>query len=803
MRTLKKVLLGLLVFLVVLAAGVGGALVYLVRHSFPQTDGTISVPGLQAEVRVLRDEWGIPQIYAQNNHDLFFAQGYVHAQDRFWQMEFWRRIGMGRLAEILGDSALESDQFLRTMGFARVAEEEMRLMDSQTRSILQAYADGVTAYIQQRKGRLGIEFTLLGLTGVKFDPEPWTPVHTLTWAKVMAYDLGGNMDEEIIRTELLRKFGSEAVQQLMPTYPYDQPVVVPTGVAWENVDTSLLAVLDGVNQFASRTLVGTGSNNWTVSGSKTVTGMPLLANDPHLAIQMPSIWYEIGLHGGDFDVVGASFPGAPGVIIGHNQHIAWGVTNLGPDCQDLFVEKVNPANPNQYEFEGEWRDIQVIEEDIYVAGQAEPETLLVRITHHGPIVNGVMGPLHGTTALQWTALQPNTLFRAVLRLDLATNFDEFRDALSEWDIAAQNFVYADTEGNIGYQSTGKVPIRAAGDGLMPVPGDTGEYEWTGYIPFEALPYLYNPPQGFIVTANNAVVDEHYPYLISLEWSSGYRAARITELLQAKAKLSVADIQAIQADTLSLPAEDFMPYLLELTPESLELGQAIEILRDWDYRSDRDSAGAAIYGAVITHLVRDTYLDEMGINIFKDYLRSAPLVTVALLDGMSNPEWRWFDDARTAQVVETRGDILLRALEDAVDDLTMRISPDMPRWKWGDVHTATFRNQSLGESGIGPIEKLLNRGPLPVNGTAEVVNNTPFSVADAYEITALPSYRQIIDLSDFRNSVSMHTTGQSGHTYNKHYDDMIPMWRDVKLHPMLWTPEQVEQAAVDTLVLEPQ
>ncbi len=541
MKTFKKVLLGLLIFFVVLAGGVGGALVYLVRHNFPQTSGSISVPGLQAEVRVLRDEWGVPHIYAQNNHDLFFAQGYIHAQDRFWQMEFWRRIGMGRLAEILGESALESDQFLRTVGFARVAEEEVRRMDAETLSILQAYADGVTTYIQQRKGRLGLEFTLLGLTGVKFEPEPWTPVHTLTWAKVMAYDLGGNMDSEIIRTELLRKFGEDAVQQLMPAYPYEHPVIVPTGVAWENVDTSLLAVLDEVNQFASRTVVGTGSNNWTISGQKTVTGMPILANDPHLSIQMPSIWYEIGLHGGDFDVVGASFPSAPGVIIGHNRHIAWGVTNLGPDVQDLFVEKINPNNPNQYEFQGEWRDMQVIEEYIRVAGQAEPEKLTVRITHHGPIVNGVMGPLHGTTALQWTALQPNTLFRAVLELDRARNWDEFRDALSKWDIAAQNFVYADIEGNIGYQSTGKIPIRASGDGLMPVPGHTGEYDWTGYIPFEDLPYRFNPPEGFIVTANNAVVDEQYPHLIALEWASGFRAARITELIQSKEKLSVADM----------------------------------------------------------------------------------------------------------------------------------------------------------------------------------------------------------------------------------------------------------------------
>lgn len=801
MRPLKKALLGILVFLVVLALVLGGGGVYLVRRNFPQTSGTLVVPGLQAEVRVLRDKWGIPHIYAQNNHDLFFAQGYVHAQDRMWQMEFWRRIGMGRLAEILGKSALESDKFLRTVGFARVAEEELRQMDPTTRQILQAYADGVTAYLEQRKGRLGIEFTLLGLTGAKFEPEPWSPIHSLTWAKVMAYDLGRNMNTEIVRVLLLKKFGEDAVQQLLPAYRPDHPVIVPTGVAWQDVDTSLLAVLDEVDRYTGREVLGTGSNNWVIAGSKTTTGAPLLANDPHLSIQMPSIWYEIGLHGGDFDVVGASFPGAPGVIIGHNRYIAWGVTNLGPDCQDLFVEKINPNNPNQYEFQGQWRDMQVVEEEIRVAGQSEPVRLTVRITHHGPIVDDVLGPLPTGTALRWTALEPNTLFQAVVKLDLARNWDEFRNALREWDIAAQNFVYADVQGNIGYQSTGKWPIRAKGDGLMPVPGHTGEYEWLGYVPFEEMPYLFNPAQGFVVTANNAVVDEKYPYLVSLEWGSGYRAARITEMIQAKATLSAEDIQAMHADTLSLGAKEVLPYFLSLKPQAQELRQALEILRGWDYRFDKDSAGAAIFGAALLHLVRDTYLDEMGASIFKQYFASSSMTTVALIKGLEDATWPWFDDKRTAQV-ETRDDTLLRALKHAVDDLTKRLGPDMPRWKWGSVHTAIFRNQSLGQSGIAPIEALLNRGPVPVNGAGEVVNNTPFNIMRPYEVSVLPSYRQIVDLADWTRSQSMHTTGQSGHTYHKHYADMILHWRDVTYHPMLWTAEQVEQAAVDTLVLKP-
>jgi len=337
--------------------------------------------------------------------------------------------------------------------------------------------------------------------------------------------------------------------------------------------------------------------------------------------------------------------------------------------------------------------------------------------------------------------------------------------------------------------------------LMPVPGHTGEYEWTGYVPFEEMPYRYNPAQGFLVTANHAVVDDEYPYLVSLEWSNGDRAARITEMIQAKAKLSAEDIRDIQADTLSLSAKKILPYFLSLNPQPQELREALGILGRWDFRYDKDSPGAAIFGAAVTHLFRDTYLDEMGINIFKDYFGSSSMVGVAIQKGLEDPNWPWFDDKRTA-AVETREDILLRALKDGVDDLTKRLGPDMPKWKWGAVHTATFRNQSLGKSGIAPVEMILNRGPIPVNGAGDVVLSTPFDPTRPYEIILLPSQRQIVDLSDFAKSLSMHTTGQSGHAYNKHYGDMIPYWRDVKYHPMLWTPQLVEQNAVDTLILRP-
>ncbi|RLC87289.1 MAG: penicillin acylase family protein [Chloroflexi bacterium] len=808
MRTLLRVLLALLVILLVMGLVGSGYGFVTVRRSWPQTDGRIRAEGLQAEVTIIRDSWGIPHIYASNTHDLFFAQGYVHAQDRFWQMEFWRRIGSGRLAEILGESALDSDRFIRTLGWHRTAARELELLGEEERAVLEAYAEGVNAYIFTHRGRLGLEFTLLGLTGVEFEPEPWTPFNTITWAKVMAWDLGGNRSDELLRAHIAARLGTPAVAELMPPYPDDYPVIVPhplTGATLEAVPEAAF------EPFALGEGDDLGSNNWVVAGSRTETGMPILANDPHLSIQMPSIWYEIGLHcdpvgpGCPYNVVGASFASTPGVIIGHNDRIAWGVTNLGPDVQDLFIERVNPENPNQYEYQGQWLDMEIVREEIRVAGEEEPVVMFARITRHGPIINDVVG---GTEeewsfgwqplALSWTALQPGTLMKSVLLLDRARNWEEFRDALRYWDVPSQNFVYADVDGNIGYQAPGRIPIRASGDGSMPVPGWTGEYEWVDYIPFDELPRAFNPPEGYIVTANNAVVEPDYPYFLSMDWAPGYRARRIVELIEADPSLSLADMQAIQGDSSPAWAREIMPYLRSLSGDDPRLNQALDLLRDWDGRAVRDSAGAALLEAFRVHLVDLTFGDELGEQLLRRARGTAGVALVNLLADGSSP---WFDDVTTSEV-ETRDEILLRALDEAVEELTETLGRNMGRWRWGDLHTATFKNQSLGQSGIAPIEALFNRGPVPVDGTIATVNNTGYSLSHPYTVKIVPSYRQIVDLGDFTRSVSMHTTGQSGHPFHPHYNDMIDPWRNIEYHPMLWERADVEASAEGVLVLTP-
>ncbi len=784
------------------------ASVVLIRRPFPKTNGTIKLTGLEAPVEVYRDAAGVPHIYASNPNDLFMAQGFVHAQDRFWQMEFSRRVGNGTLSEILGAGTLETDRFIRTLGWHRTAEAELEQLDPEMRTALDAYAQGVNAYLASKGSAYGLEFGVLRITGVDLEPEPWTALDTINWGKVMAWDLGGNRSIELAYAHLIDRLGQEAYGQLVLPYGDDKPVIVgelPSAVS-----------LASIPEIATRRLAfgeddHLGSNNWVISGTRTASGYPLLANDTHLGIQLPSIWYENGIHCSPvgpecpYNVVGFTFPGVPGVIIGHNDRIAWGVTNVGPDVQDLFIERLNPQNPNQYEVRGRWEDMQIIEEPIYIAGEEQPEIVRVRVTRHGPIINDIAG---GTNeewsygwqplALAWTALEPGTIWKSVLMINRAQDWESFREALSHWDVPSQNFIYADVDGNIGYQTPGRIPIRASGDGSLPVPGWSGAYDWVNYIPYEQLPRAFNPEKGYIVTANNAVVDDSYRYFISNDWAPGYRAERISELIESKNALRIEDMQAIQGDNTTLYAQDLLPALLALEPQDPRSAEALDLLRAWNGVADRDSSAAAIYAALRVHMLRKIFADELGDELM-DRMRGQ--LSKALPSILEDEQSHWFDDIDTEEL-EDRDAILLLSLQEALDDLHERMGDRMEDWRWGDIHTATFRDQGLGQSGIAPLEWILNRGPYEVDGASYAPNATSYSLADPYAVTGLPSQRMIVDLQYFENSLSMHTTGQSGHAFNKHYADFIDHWRNIEYHPMLWTLGQVEAAADKQLTLMP-
>jgi penicillin amidase len=802
----------------------------LATRSFPQQSGQIVVDGLSAPVEILRSQQGVPHIYAQSDRDLFFAQGYTHAQDRFWQMDFFRHIGRGRLAEMFGSSQLETDLFLQTLGWERIAEQEFAALDSSTRQILQAYSDGVNAYLEGRRpGQISLEYVLLGILSPSYSIKPWQPVDTLTWAKSMAWDLGGNLDEEIDHAILLNQLPDEQFAALYPEYPADHPIItggfpaaglIPEraagGLPRYQLASWLGRRLASMPHLQTAGLKGIGSNNWVVGPSASGSGSPLLANDTHLGIQMPSIWYENSLHCQPlsdqchFDAAGFSFAGAPGVIIGHNNRIAWGVTNAGPDVQDLFIEMLDPAQPDRYLFEGEWLPLEITQVEVEVAGQ-EPASLTIRRSHHGPLITDSYGPLDDPRlnrslplpqdyglALRWTALEPATLVKAILGVNRAQNWQEFRQALAFWDVPAQNFVYADVEGNIGYQLPGRIPMRRSGRGWLPQPGWTGEFEWDGYIPYPEMPSVYNPESDLIVTANNAIVNETYPYLISQQWDYGFRATRIQSLLQADEALALADLQRIQGDNQHPMARVLIPYMTNLEWSEQRLAAWVDRLQQWDGQNDLDSAEAAVFNAFWRELLDLLFTQNLGEAPLPSSSRAFVIVT-QLLD---EPQSSWWDIGHSARI-ERRDDLLRLALTGALDFIERELGNESANWRWGDLHTATFKNQSLGTSGIGPVEALFNRGPVPTSGGTSIVNATGWRHQTGFEVTSVPSQRLILDLSDWDAGQAIHTTGQSGHAFHPNYDDLIDPWRLIQYHPLPWSRQGVEAQSSFRLVLQPE
>ncbi|MCP4968054.1 MAG: penicillin acylase family protein [bacterium] len=803
------------------------------RRPLPATSGEVVIAGLDGEIQIVRDEFGIPHIYATSPHDLFFAQGYVHAQDRFWQMDTWRHIGVGELSAMFGSGQVETDAFLRTMGWEALAADQYQEATAPGREALDGYAAGVNAYITDRSpAELGFEYTVLELGNHNYTPEPWTVVDSIVWGKVMAWDLRGNMDNEIARALLLDDFTAAEVSLLYPAYPEDHPVIV--GNAEPRVSGPMLNpppvnalqtirnTLDNIARADTVTGgggVGIGSNSWVIGPQRSATGAPILANDPHLGIRMPSIWHQVSLHCApktadcSLDVTGFSFAGMPGVIIGHNDKIAWGFTNLGPDVMDLYIERVNPDNPFQYEVNGSWVDMEVRTETIEVAG-SEPEEVTVRVTRHGPIISddygiledftdesGVPLPEEYAVALRWTALDESpAIVDAALGLNLAQNFDQFRDALRLFEVPAQNIIYADVDGNIGYQAPGKIPIRKNWDGRLPVPGWTDEYEWDGYIPFAELPSVLNPPEGYIATANNPVVDDSYPYPITRDWNYGDRAFRIVEMIEADSTIDMDDVSVMQFDNYNRHAARLVPWLLDvsLDGEDEAVVRAQELLEEWDLFNDSDSAGAAVFEAVWSNLLRLTFHDDLLEDLWP---AGGSRWSLAIEGMLAFPDLRFWDDRTTAEV-ESRDTILKAAFVAAVDEVEGLLGDSPDDWEWGALHGAVFRNETLGESGVGVIEGRFNRGPYPVGGGTDLVNAVGYYADKGYEVTWVPSMRMIVDLGDLGNSVAIHTTGQSGHAYSSHYQDMVELWASGAYLPMLWEREAVEAGSDGTLVLFP-
>lgn len=743
--------------LVALALIAAGVVTLILRRGLPQVAGELKAPGLQAQVTVTRDEEGVPHILAQNEHDLFFAQGYVQAQDRLFQMDLSRRQASGRLSEIFGEMALDTDKRFRTLGLRRAAELSLPTYSSEGMEIIQAFCDGVNAYIAANQNNLSSEFLLN-----QYKPEPWTPLDCLTIGKYMSYDLGGHWEKQAFRQYLLKNFPEAEALELFPENvdPAGAPLII----------TASATIADRFLSEANRPDEWNGSNNWVVSGSKTESGQPLLSNDPHLSIASPSVWYQMHLQAGDIDVSGVIFGGAPGIIVGHNAHIAWGVTNTGPDVQDLFIEKLNPDNPHQYLYKDQWVDAAVIPEPILIkGGRVEPFEVLE--TRHGPVISELSQTGEDGTvyALQWTALQPSTEIEGMLAMDAATDWASFEKALEKFEAPTQNFVFACDDGTIAYKANGKIPIRAnGGTGLLPVPGWDGEHEWIGYIPFDELPSVVNPPAGFIATANHKVIGDDYPYHISHEWSQAYRQQRIVDVLSAKDKLTVADMQALQGDVLDLHAQEMTPVFAQgLQGAGLTERQqkALDLLTAWDYQTTVDQAGPLVFGL---------WFERLCDVIFEDRISSEAAGLFSgrryAVDGLLRREHA----GNPSLWITAKGglqSVLLASLDRALDQIEAAQGKDMSKWTWGAFHQVEFTHPLSSVSLIKPIFNAEGRKASP--GTNTTVRAASWNSSGLNNHGA--SWRFVRDFSTPEFAYHIVAPGESGHPLSPYYHKQFDRW----------------------------
>ncbi|MGC5615554.1 penicillin acylase family protein [Georgenia sp. Z1491] len=912
----RTALVSILVVALVVSVALVAVVTFLVRRPLPDHGGEQRVPGLTGEVEVLRDERGVPHLYAETDADLMAGLGFVHAQDRFFEMDYRRHVTSGRLAELVGDvpAAVDADMVVRTMGWRDVAEQEWELLSEESRTLYTAYADGVNAYVEDREAsRLGLEYTVLSLSTDVEDVEPWSGVDSLAWLKAMAWDLRGNYDDEVARASALRPmFGDvEVVDGLFPDYPADEhaPILpeggdsagspsdahgegespsdapadesptddadatdtdtdasgrsgsdLPPGTVGADPlagttgpSTPLTANRAGAAVVSAGSALdavpvllgegdGIGSNSFVVSGEHTATGEPILANDPHLGLEQPNLWYQVGLHCVEltadctFDVTGFSFAGMPGVIIGHNDQLAWGLTNLGADVMDLTLERT--FSDGTY-LRGEDRlALERRTETILVDG-GDPVTLEVLSTEAGPIVSDVLGEARAaagvpvpegspeahfegySVALQWTALTPGRTGDAVFALNRAQDAEDVAAAAELFEVPSQNIVFATADGDIGYQAPGRIPVRGEvpegdlpADGSWPRPGWDERYDWQGYVDPADMPAALNPEEGFVVAANQAVQPLEADPFLTGDYDAGYRSERIRTLLEERIAqgepLTVDGANEIMLDDASPFGEVVVPYLLEVDVTDPFVLEAIDLLESWaeeGYPNDVDSAGAAYFNAVWVEILSMTLGDELPDAQAPDGGARWLLVLEQML---AEPSARHWDDRTTVNVVETRDEILGEALVEGRHQLTARLGKDPTTWRWGDLHTFAPQHPVLGGDGVpGLVRRYVNPEPVGVPGGSAVVNATSYSASardeygrPSYQVTAGPSMRMVVDMADLDASTWVTTSGTSGHPASGHYTDQAQAWAEGETFPWAFSRAAVEDAQEERLVLTP-
>lgn len=790
MKWLKRGAVALLALVLVLAA----AMWWYSRRVLPQTEGTVSLRGLKAEVTISRDADGIPRIQAASRDDALFGLGYAHAQDRLWQLETHRRIAAGRLSEAFGESALETDRFLRALGARRAAAAQWSQASPDLRAALTAYATGVNAFVSESLRARPPEFVLTGI-----QPEPWTPEDSLGWATMMAWDLSANWSVELLRMRLSLNLPVERINELLPPYPGEKPLSTADYAALFRglkVDGSLgqQALLNAPESGVE----GVGSNNWVVAGSHTESGKPLLANDPHLRLSVPALWYFARIEAPGFKVAGATMPGLPLVVLGQNEQIAWGFTNTAPDVQDLYLERIKPEDPGQYQTPDGWARFDVADEVIKVKGKPDV-AIKVRSTRHGPVISDAGGPTEGLTgpaakpayalALRWTALDADAgTLEAALGFNVARSVQEFV-ALSARNVAPmQSMVVADRDGHIGMVAAGRVPVRKPENdlkGLVPAPGWDARYDWAGMLEPSWTPRELDPPRGWIATANQRIHPADYPHFLTSEWAPPYRQQRIEELLAAKPKHSLASLREIQADQVSLGTRKLLPVLRSAVSNHPLAAAAQKELTSFDGTMAADKAAPLIAWAWARQLTQGLFRDEIGSGLYDKQIVTR-IFREALEGVLERRDAWWCDDKTTPAVQETCEQQINEAFTRALDELQASQGPDVAAWQWGSAHQARSEHRPFSKV------KALSRWfelRTPVGGDTYTVNVSRVSIkpdattGELYLNEHGPSLRALYDLGDPANSRFMHSTGQSGIVFSPLYRRFVAPWSQVQDVPV--------------------
>jgi len=794
----KKILFGVVI---VLFVGIASLLIFLNNFSkkgLPDYNQSISIPGLKQKVTIYRDKYAVPHIYAENEHDLYLTTGYCMAQDRMWQMDLIRRVTMGRLSEIFGEKMLKADMLFRTLGITQKSKIVLGKVSDELLGHMEAYAKGINYYIEEHKGNFPLEYNILGYT-----PEKWKPLHTLNLIGYMAWDLAGGWESEIVISNLEKKLGSSLIKEITPKFD-KHGSTFPDFVKAELIDKLYKDFVLSKDQISHLGLqVFKASNNWAVSGAKSTTQHPILANDMHLGLNSPGIWLQMHQNiKGKLDVTGVALPGAPFIVCGHNEHIAWGMTNVMVDNLDFFVEKINPDNSDEYLYKSEWKKIITKKETIKIK-DGDPKEIEIRYTGHGPIVSELKEDITDMViSAKWQGFEYSNELLGVYQLNNAKNFEDFKVAANKFIAVSQNIVYADKKGNIGLVCAAGIPIRPSNDGTKVQPGWTGEHEWKGIVPFDERPISYNPSKGFVSSANYFTAENFSYYVNKWGFCGPYRLDRINEILKSKDKFSVEDMKKMQLDMKSKLPELFVKEIVSETTKMSDLTKleknALSLLKSWDFLMDAKSSAAAIFETFKLCFIENTFKDQMGERLYQGYIKNKHSVGFGL-EQIWNTDSQWFDNIDTDKK-EHFSDIVQKSFSDCVAKLDKEMGSDVNSWEWGKLHIFTL-NHPLGSVKILDMVFKLNKGKYELGGSLHTIPAYAYDFRKPFKVNHGPSQRHVYDIFQWDKSFSVIPTGNSGIPASKHYCDQTDLYTNGEYHVDYVSESLVKENAEYTMVLK--